>query len=80
MQKARERRARVAELDTKTRDWNPRRLAREIIYEDNRIIVINKGYGLTVQGDPDARSLVHSLSSLAVRRSDSLRFAIIVED
>ena len=54
-----------------TRSWNDRRLAREIIHEDSNIIVINKGYGLTVQGD--AQSLVHALPVLALRRTDQLR-------
>ncbi len=58
---------------TSSRSWNTRRIAREILFEDKNILIINKGYGLTVQGDPDAKSLVHSLPDLAVRRSDQLR-------
>ena len=66
---------RTRQKEKDTASWNVRRLAREILFEDARIIVFNKGYGLTVQGDPDAKSLVHQLPALAVRRCDQLKFA-----
>ena len=32
-----------------SRGWNPQRMVREILHEDDRVIVLNKGYGMTVQ-------------------------------
>ena len=45
-----------------SRGWNPQRMVREILHEDDRVIVLNKGYGMTVQVKREATHC-HLISS-----------------